>query len=438
MNEKIITDIPSISKTNTCILKNLRYPDPITKRIKKLDLLYTSGTKKQRGRILKLAPHIDEPGAKVIKYEGEYLLPAFCDIGACFCEPGYEYRETIETGSLSARWGGYANVLISPMADPFADSPAILEARAKKAQSTARCNILQSAALTLGGMGKELCDYGALTAAGAVAFTDGTVPLHDIKILRRAMQICAAKGYLIILCPKQHPDYADCCVTEGRCASLLGLTGEPPAAEAASVAQYLILAEETGCRIHIRDISCAQSVKLIRRAKDDGINVSCSTSPWYFSLCEDDMVFIGSNAKVYPPLRSADQRDAIIEGIKNRTIDCIDSGHTPISKAEKGMDISKAHFGAIGLQSSFSAAVTYLLRPGHIDIFRLAELFCYAPARILGICDKEGIDTDTTAFNILSCTEEFILTNSYLKGRSTNCPYVGLSLCGMIKDTVIL
>ena len=420
------------------LIKNIRIPDPDTRKIQIADILLARSKSREEGRIIEISETIQAEDARVMDGEGGYLLPCFCDIASDFCQPGYEYRETIETGSLSAFYGGYSHVMLTPDTKPFADSASVLEDIDRISKATARCHILKCGALTKSGRGLELCDYDKLSGNGALCFSDGNFPRHDMRLLRLAMLECAGKDHMIMLTPVRDPLYPDSTMTCGSAARLLSAPAEPPSSEARTVASYLILAEETGCRIHLRNISTAASVEAVRAAKQKGIRVSASTSPMYFSFTDNDTVFIGSNAKVYPPLRSQSDRDAVIRGLVDSTIDCIESSHIPLSLMEKAGGMESARFGAIGLQTVFGCAVTYLLSAGHIDIYRLIDLLSVQPRRILGLTPVNKVDKDCNAFVLCDMSKEIILTSSYLKGRSTNCPYIGMSLCGEVVKTFIL
>ncbi len=420
------------------LIKNIRIPDPETQKIENSDILFSLSDNKNGGRIIEISENIFSKDARMIDGEGGYLLPCFCDIAADFCEPGYEHRESIETGSLAAFYGGYSQVMLTPDTEPFADRPEVLERIDGITGRAARCEILKSGALTVEGKGKSLCDYERLWRHGAICFSDGNSPRYDMRVLREAMSACAQKDYTVILSPQRDPLYAESVMNSSKSADILGVEGEPASVEARTVTSYLILAKETGCRIHIRNISCAASVLAVRTAKEQGVRVTASASIYHFSLTDKDTVFIGANAKIYPPLRSESDREAVIQGIADKTIDCIESGHIPMSPAEKAGGMKSAGFGAIGLQNVFSCICTYLLAEGHIDIFRVIELLCVQPRRILGLEPVCKVDKDCKAFSLCDFGKEMILTNSYLKSRSTNCPYVGMSLCGSVRNTFIL
>lgn len=419
------------------LIKNVRIPDTETKRVRGADILLER-LGRMGGRILEISDNITCEDARIIDGDGAYALPAFVDIASDFCQPGYTHRESIDTGSLAAFYGGYSHIMLTPDTEPAADSPAVLEERERVAAVSARCNILNSGALTLGCKGKELCDYGTLSEKGVFWFSDGNFPRHDMRILREAMLELGRRELGVMLTPVQNSLYPDAVMTEGKTAVMMGAASEPASAEAMCVAQYLVLARETGCRIHIRNISTAASCDLIRIAKAEGIRVSASTAPLYFSFTDNDTVFIGNNSKVYPPLRYESDREAVINSLAEGVIDCIESGHIPRSPVEKTGDINTAMFGAVGLQSSLGAAMTYLWSKGNIDIFRLTELMSSAPARILGLDIPSFVDVGCRAFVLADPSREIILTKGYLKGRSVNCPYIGMSLLGEVRNTFIL
>jgi len=390
------------------LIKNVRIPSLSKRRLESCDLLFVQGEKNEKGKILEISKRITDNASRIIDGEGDFILPAFIDLSADIHHPDNPERETVMGGSLSAFSGGYSDLLVKSKGDEGIED------------SYSYCKL-------------HICSDK----------NDKNVPYVyakglNIRELRDFMKESAENGSVIFLSPEPDPLYHNSCVTEGRTSSLLGLPCEPVLAEIRRIFDCLTLADERDARIHISGISCAGSVELIRRAKADGIKVTASTSPVYFSLKDDDIFFIGPNAKVYPPLRGESDRLAVIEGIKDGTIDCIDSGHTPRTQKEKGRSIIEAQYGAIGLQSCFSAVVTYLLLPGHIDIFRLCELLYLAPARILGLKASENLDKDCRAFNLASISTEFIFSKSYLKGKSTNSPFINMSLCGNIRETFIL
>lgn len=366
------------------VIKNAKIPSHNAK-VSNLDLLYDE----KEGKIIEIGPSIDTKGCQRIDAKGGYLLPRFTDIYTKIQAP-----DNANTTSLCAHWGGYGNILVI-------DSENNTE------------------------------EYNFLTPEKVNVVILESGHRLNAKELSDLMENCAKNGTLIIASPKASELYPNACLTKGRTAKLLKLPCEPVSVEACSIYEYISLAKETGCKLHIRGISAEESVEIIRNAKSKGIRVTCSTSPCYFSLTDEDAVFIGANSKVYPPLRSTKDKKAIIAGIVDNTIDCIDSAHIPL---ESKAAIKDAPYGAVGLQTVFSAICTYLFIPGHIDIFRLCELLCFAPAEILGIEKPDFVNESSKSFILASVNEEFILTKSNLLSNGQNCPYIGMSLCGAVKN----
>lgn len=398
--------------------------------------LLISSTENNSYQIERIAQTIDDITARSINCSGLYITPAFIDLWSHIGDIGYEYRETYATGTNAAVCGGFGYVTVAPTGKKVTDSPQILERRLIDAENMGKCRVGFCGALTKGIGGKEICDYSAMKALGAVAFSDGKHESMGDDLLYLSMDQIAKADSLFIAHPRYHSCYKGGSVNRGRISRILGVSGIPTSAEALDVARYLLFAAETGCRLHICGISCEPSIELIANAKHKGINVTASTSPQYFSFCEDDILFYGARARVWPPLRTRRDVNAVIEALSNGTLDCITSDHTPLAKEEKGSDFKNSTDGTIGLQTAFSAGNTYLVTPGKLDIFRLVDLMYSSPAKILGI--DHLINEGTAAnLNIVSLDREFIVTNNYLKSRSSNSIFMGLNLRGCVDSSYI-
>lgn len=391
--------------------------------------------------IKKLEPEILPEGldAPVTLYnaKGMLALPAFLDMHVHLREPGFEYKEDIATGTAAAAAGGYAAVLAMPNTKPVCDSPETVRYILNKASKVGSCSVYTTAAITKGLKGEELVDFDALTEAGAAAFTDDGRPVTDSALMMEAMRRCAAHDRLIISHSEELSLAEGGAINAGPVADHLKVKGIPNAAEDIMIAREIILAEETGCRLHIAHVSTKGGLELIRQAKKRGVRVTCETCPHYFAMKDSDVVFYGTNAKMNPPLRSAEDVDAVIEAIKDGTVDCISTDHAPHSPTEKNQPLSKAPNGIIGIQTAFSAGITYLVMPGHITLARLVELMTTSPAKILRAPDYSGkIEVGERAnFCIVNPDEEYIVTQSMLKSKSSNTPFLGLSLRGAIHKT---
>ena len=415
-------------------IKNARILDTDARKYDSADILlgYDNGVY----TVLDVGYRLKDDSARTVNASSLCAAPAFVDLWAHIGESGFEYRESFSTGTTAAISGGYGYVLLAPDGKNTLDSPASLEKRIKEAAASAKCRVGFCAAVSKGMKGNKLNDFDALRSAGAVAFSDGKNESLSDDLLFDAMKSLTQKDALFIGHPRYHKIYNDRPVNLGRISRILGVKGIPASAEALDVARYILYAAETGCRIHLCGISCKASLELIAEAKAKSINVTASTSPQYFSMTDNDILFYGARAKVYPPLRRSDDVAAVVSALADRTLDCISSDHTPLAVEEKGSDIKSALDGSIGLQTAFSAAYTYLLESGKIDIYRLIELMSDTPASILGLDFKIKTGTDTY-LNLLSLDREFIVTGNYLKSRSSNSIYMGLNLRGCVERSFV-
>ncbi len=416
------------------LIKNAHIVDIAARRHKSSDILlnFSAG----RYTVEKLASKINDDGAQTVNASSFYAVPAFIDLWSHMGESGFDYRETFATGTNAAVCGGYGYLLLAPDGKNVLDSPLALERRAKDVAVSAKCPVGFCAALTKGMKGIVINDLAALKSSGAVAFSDGKKESMSDDLLYDVMKLLAKQDSLLIGHPRYHPEYKNCAATLGRVSRILGVKGIPSSAEALDVARYILYAAETGCRLHLCEISCEASLELISQAKAKGVAVTASTSPQYFSFSENDILFYGARAKVYPPLRSSRDVSAVISALADKTLDCISSDHTPLAKEEKGSDIKDSAEGSIGLQTAFSAADTYLIEPGKIDLYRLLELMYTAPASILDI-DHSIRPENQACFNLISLEREFIVSNNYLKSRSQNSIFMGLNLRGSVEHSYI-
>lgn len=364
-------------------------------------------------------------------------LPAFLDMHVHLREPGFAYKEDIASGTAAAAAGGCAALLAMPNTRPVCDSPEVVHYILNKAAAVASCTVYTTAAITKGLAGRELVDFDALAEAGASAFTDDGRPVTSSALMMDAMKHCAARDRLIISHSEDLSLAEGGAVNDGPVARHLKVKGIPNAAEDIMIARELILAEETGCRLHIAHVSTRGGLELIRRAKQRGVRVTCETCPHYFAMTDSDVVFYGTNAKMNPPLRSELDRQAVIEAIIDGTIDCISTDHAPHSPTEKNQPLAQAPNGIIGLQTAFSAGITYLVVPGHITLARLVELMTTSPAAILRAPDYTGkIEVGGRAnFCLVDPDEEYILAQNMIKSKSNNTPFMGLTLRGVVHKT---
>jgi len=427
-----------VNTHKSLLIKNVRLADTVLRAQTQRDILMKNGV------IAEITPFADNDpadGIDVYNAGGRYAVPSFVDMHTHLRDPGFEYKEDIITGTKAALAGGFCAVVSMPNTRPACDSVEIVEQIKTKAQTRGSCFVLPAAAVTKGQSGVELCDYDALSEAGAYAFSDDGNPVSDPSVMREAMRKLAEKDRLIITHAEELALTKTGMVNEGRVAKLMGVAGIPNAAEDAATARDIVLAEEFGCRLHVAHVSTRGSVALIRDAKKRGVRVTAETCPHYFSLCDNDVVFYGVNAKMKPPLRSRKDVAAIIEGLADGTIDCISTDHAPHSKKDKGTSVADGAFGIIGLQTAFCAAYTYLVLPGYIDMYRLVELMSINPARIIGADTPEigaGIPEvgKRAAITILDIDTDYMFEEKSIVSKSKNSPYIGMMFVGKIDSVV--
>jgi len=410
------------------LLKGGRLIDPSDGTDDTLDLLVVDGKIASRGR------GIEPPSdALVIDAAGKVVAPGLVDMHVHLREPGREDEETIASGARAAAHGGVTSVAAMPNTDPPIDTPSWVE-YVRNARAAVRVHPI--AAITVGREGKNLTEMAELAAAGAVAFSDDGSPVRSALVMRRALEYSAMIGRPIVShC--EDPDLAGSGVMhEGLASTIAGLTPVPAAAEEVAVARDIILAAATGARLHIAHVSTAGSVELIRRAKADGIAVTCETCPHYFTLTDNDVRSYDTNLRVNPPLRSEADVAAIVNGISDGTIDAIASDHAPHSIEEKQVEFDAAPPGMIGLETLFPLTTTRLVQSGTIDLPRALELLSTGPASILGIeagTLTAGVPADVA---VIDAGWTWKLSSDWIRSKSKNSPFVGATLLGRVVLTL--
>lgn len=355
-------------------------------------------------------------------------LPAFCDVHVHFREPGFSYKETIRTGSLAAAAGGYSCVCTMPNLNPVPDSIAHISEQLDIIDRDAVIDVRPYASITVGRKGLELVDVNALKGL-AVAFSDDGSGVQDEKVMRRAMEKLAEEGCILAAHCEDNSLLRGGYIHDGTYAAAHGHRGICSESEWKQIERDLRLAEETGCAYHVCHISTRESVDVIRRAKDRGVNVSCETGPHYLLLDENDIQEDG-RFKMNPPLRSAEDRLALIEGLKDGTIDMIATDHAPHSAEEKSRGLEGSAMGIVGLETAFPVLYTGLVLKGIISLEKLTELMSTAPRRRFRL--PEAGD-DITVFEV--GTPYRIDSTEFLsKGHST--PFDGMEVYGRCIRTV--
>lgn len=374
-------------------------------------------------------------GARIRRGEGMTLVPGLFDLRAHLREPGYEDRETIETGSNAAAAGGFTDVVTMPNTRPCADTPGAIELVKARGSAVGKVRLHPVAALTVGMRGESMIEYGDLRDAGAVAFSDDVEWVRDSGLMRHAMESIRMLGVPVISHPEDTTLAPNGTMHEGTWSTRLGLYGLPAAAEVSAIARDIELARLTSAHLHIPHVSSRDGVALIRNAKRDGLKVTCETTPHHVFFTDSDCRDYDTSFKVKPPLRGVVDQEALIEALADGTIDAIASDHAPHTATDKERTFAHAPFGIIGLETAFAAAHERLVVRGSLPLSRLVELMSTAPARILG-ADAGSLATGRSAdFAMIDTKESWTPHAGDLRSKGRNCPWLGRTLTGRVHAT---
>lgn len=414
-------------------IANARLVDPATGRDETGSLLLRDGA------IAEVAwGSAPETGEGVKRYDGRGLVlaPGLVDMRAFLGEPGAEFRETLHTGSQAAAAGGVTTVVCRPDTDPAVDDPAIIDFIKRRARDKAIVNVLPSAALTKGLLGKEITEFGLLLEAGAVLFSDGAKALRNPQVMRRAMTY-ARDFDALLMNHVEDPDLRGSGVmAEGEFASRKGLPGIPQDAETVMLERDIRLARSTGARYHAAMISCSESIELVRRAKAAGVNMTCGVSINSLTLNENDVGEYRTFCKVSPPLRHEDERLALVAALAEGVIDVIVSDHDPQDVETKRQPFAEAADGALGIETMLSASLR-MVQAGQIDFATLLSRLAYQPARLLGLdCGRIAVGAPADLI-LLDAEAPYVVDKRKLKSRAKNSPFDEARLEGIVQATFV-
>jgi len=376
-------------------------------------------------------------GVETVDCGGHCLSPGLIDMHAFVGEPGAEHKESFASASHAAAAGGITTLICLPNTDPPIDEAAIVEYVERRARENSVVRVQPMAAITKALKGEEMTEMGLLVEAGAVAFTDGDRAVASARVMRRALSYSTLFGKLVIQHAEDPSLARDGVMNEGEVATRLGLAGIPTAAEAMVVERDLRLVALTGARYHVSQVSAADTIEVIRTAKARGLKVTCGTAPHYFMLNENAVNDYRTFAKVSPPLRSEDDRLAVIEAIRDGTIDVIVSGHMPQDVESKRLPFAQAAFGAAGLETMLSVALS-LYHSYDFGLNQLLAKMTCGPARLLGLNSRGALRAGAKAdFTLFDPEKPWRVDVDKFKGKSKNTPYEGLPLTGRVLMTVV-
>ena len=415
------------------LIKNGHVIDPKNNRDGIMDIYIDKGV------IVEIEENLDYSGIEVeiIDAKGMLVLPGLIDMHVHLREPGFEYKEDIESGTRSAAVGGFTSIACMPNTSPVIDNQAVVEYINAKAKSNGVVNVYSIGAVTKGQKGEELAEIGELKFAGVVAVSDDGRPVMNASLMKRALQYASMFDTPVISHCEDITLVDEGVMNEGYLSTVLGLKGITKAAEEVMVARDVILAEVTQAPLHIAHISTKGSVDIIRQAKTRGVKVTCETCPHYFTLTDEAVNGYNTLAKMNPPLRSSEDVAAIIEGIKDGTIDVIATDHAPHHRDEKNCEFTLAANGIVGLETALPLAITYLVEPGIITLNQLVQIMCLNPANILGL-NKGSLGINRSAdIVVIDKNEEFTVDIASFQSKSKNSPYNGYKLKGKVVYTIV-
>lgn len=415
----------------TILLKNGNVIDYASRLNEKMDVLIDDR------KIKTIRKEINESADQVIDCTGLSIIPGMIDMHCHLRQPGFEYKETIETGSRSAIKGGFTTICPMPNTKPTPDSAIVLQEIIDEAKRVNLCNVLPYSSVTKGEKGEELVDFEEMKKAGAIAFSDDGMPVVNSKTMRQAM-INADKQDTFVASHCEEKSVAAGAINAGEVAEQLGVDGVLPEAEEIMAAREIVISETNKVRGHICHISTKTSVAMIRDAKKRGVKITCETCPHYYSFTVKEVLQSGTNAKMNPPLREEEDRLAIIKGLQDGTIDAIITDHAPHSEEEKQKPLASAPNGIIGFETALAASITNLIEPKHIGYLDLVRLTSYTPANLLKLETKgqikEGFDADITIFDP---NMEYVYKKESIVSKSKNTPFIGKKLKGKVMYTIV-
>jgi len=417
------------------LVKGGRLIDPASGRDGAFDVLI------EDGRVARVGRDVPVDGAEVFEVpKGALVVPGLIDMHVHLREPGQEHKETIATGTASAVAGGFTAVACMPNTDPINDHAGITQFILKKAAEAGLARVYPIGAVSLGSRGEQLAELGEQRTAGCVAFSDDGRPVATALLMRRALEYAGMLKAVIIDHCEDPSLKGDGVAHEGHRAATLGLRGIPGAAESLMVERDISLAELTGARVHVAHMSARQSLRAVRAGKARGVQVTCEVAPHHFTLTDDALaepVQYDTNVKMNPPLRESADRDAMLEGLADGTIDAIATDHAPHHADEKMVEFDRAPFGIVGLETCVPIVFEKLVHPGHITLARAVELLSLNPARILrrpGGSLAVGAVADVT---VLAPEASTTIVASRLASKSKNTPFGGWTFRGVAAATIV-
>jgi dihydroorotase len=415
------------------LLKGGRVVDPSRRYDRAADVVLADG------RVAGVGPSLAAKGARVIDVSGLVVCPGFIDLHTHLREPGREDKETIASGTRAAAAGGFTAVCAMPNTDPVNDNAGITRSILEKARVEGAVRVYPIGAITRGSQGEELAEYGDLREAGCVAVSDDGRPVASARVMRRALEYARAFDLTVIDHCEEPTLSEKASMNEGPVATLLGLRGAPAAGEAIVVARDVLLAELTQGKVHIAHLSSAGAVEAVRRGKARGVRVTAEATPHHLLLTDQavkDSEY-DTSTKMNPPLRSEDDRRAVIEALRDGTIDCIATDHAPHTVDDKKVEYDQAAFGIVGLETAVALCLDRLVGKRVLKLSALVRLFSTSPARVLGLPGGSLAPGSPADVTVLDLGRKRAVDASRFLTKGRNTPFGGWSLTGWPAITIV-
>lgn len=416
-------------------IRNGHLLDPANNRDEQCDLYIREGKVAKVGSLL--PDDLPSEERIVIDASGKYVMPGFLDLHVHLREPGFEYKETIRTGTRAMAKGGFTAVCPMPNTKPAIDSPEMIRRILAIAKRDSPIHVYPVGAITKGQMGEEMTDIAEMVRAGAKAISEDGKSVMDAGLYREAMKEAAKAGIPVLAHCEDKNMVGAGAMNAGKKAEMLGIQGITNAVEDVIVARDILLAKETGARLHLCHCSTADSVKMIAAAKEDGLPVSGEVCPHHFAMTEDEIPADDANYKMNPPLRSSTDVEKLRIGLSNGVMEAISTDHAPHGEEEKKKSIAEAPFGIVGSETAYALAVTYLVKKGYLTPMQLVTCMSTNPCRILGVSGgnlAEGMPADIT---IADMDSEYTIDKNTFLSKGRNTPFHGTKVNGRVYCTIV-
>lgn len=414
------------------LIKNAKVISPLYDSEKLVDIYI------ERGTIIQIGEHLEKEDAFVTDAEGNYILPGLIDMHCNICDPGYEYMEDIETASMSAVKGGFTTITCEPNTKPAIDNKTVVEYIVSKSKIYSLVNIFPYGSMTIGCEGNEMSEIGEMHQAGIIGISNGNSSVENAGLLKNIFLYSKMFHLPVITHCEDTYISKNGVMNDGFVSTCLGLKGIPKEAEEIIVARNIVLAENIGNPLHIAHVSTKGSIQLIREAKKRGVNITCEVCPHHFVLTEEAICEYNTLAKVKPPLRTQADKEALLQGLADGTVDVIASGHSPTNLTDKNKEFDNADYGISSFETAFALSYTELVETKILTLQKLVEKMSCNPASILNFSKKgkiqEGMDADLIVVNL---KDSYMINSSKFYSKAKFSPFDGKSVKGSILYSVV-